>query len=430
MNAIIRRFVSPASVLVTVSTASGCGDIFSLEQENPGQLTAESVYQPANAQLLVNGVIADFECSFMRYAVGSGLLVDELIDAIANTANYDLDRRTLSPASPYAGGCGNVNQQPAFYTGLSTARGTGDEAYERLEGWTDAEVPNRAKLMGQAAAYSGYAIVLLAEGFCTGAIALSPELTPAQMFAEAIERFDNAIAAATAADDQPTLNLARLGRARAKRGLNDLAGAAADAALIPPSFIVTTSNDATNARRQNFVWLHTVQNFWSSIDPAFRDLTLGTTPDPRVPVTNSGRTGTAANTQIWQTGKALTATAPIAIAKYAEAQLIIAEARIAAGDLTGAADAINAARNSGGRTGMPQYSAAGQTAAQVRDQLIEERRRELFLEGHRLGDIRHFDLELDPAPGAPYVQGGGTHGDMRCFPLPNVERANNPNITQ
>ena len=34
----------------------------------------------------------------------------------------------------------------------------------------------------------------------------------------------------------------------------------------------------------------------------------------------------------------------------------------------------------------------------------------------------------NPAPGAPYPQGGGTFGDMRCFPLPAIERNNNPNI--
>jgi hypothetical protein len=103
---------------------------------------------------------------------------------------------------------------------------------------------------------------------------------------------------------------------------------------------------------------------------------------------------------------------------------------VATGDLTGAESAINAARNSGGRTGMPQYNAAGQTAAQVRDQIIEERRRELFLEGHRLGDVRRYNLALNPAPGAPYVQGGGVYGDQRCFPLPAVEKSNNPNIAK
>ena len=38
------------------------------------------------------------------------------------------------------------------------------------------------------------------------------------------------------------------------------------------------------------------------------------------------------------------------------------------------------------------------------------------------------ELPLVPAPGAPYTVGGGTYGDLECFPLPAVERNNNPNI--
>jgi starch-binding outer membrane protein, SusD/RagB family len=61
-------------------------------------------------------------------------------------------------------------------------------------------------------------------------------------------------------------------------------------------------------------------------------------------------------------------------------------------------------------------------------QLVEERRRELFLEGRRLWDVRRLDLPLVPAPGEPYEIGGGEYGAQRCFPLPDVERNNNPNI--
>jgi hypothetical protein len=282
--------------------------------------------------------------------------------------------------------------------------------------------------MAQAAAHGGYALVILGEAMCTAAINLGPELTSAQVFQEAKLRFDKAVAAASAANDAATLNFARLGRARALLNLGDLNAAATDAATIPATFIRTVSPDATYSRRQNIVFLHVTQNFRGTVDPSFRNLTLAGNPDPRVLVTNSGRTGNAGNTPIWTPDKYPAVTTPIPIAKYAEAQLIIAEARIAANDLAGAAAAINAARNSGGRTGMPQYDATGQTAAQVRAQLIEERRREFFLEGHRLFDVRRFNLPLVPAPGEPYPAGGNVYGDQRCFPLPNVERNNNPNI--
>jgi starch-binding outer membrane protein, SusD/RagB family len=425
MNLTTNRVIALVASLATAA----CGDVFSLKQSNPGSLTADAVYQPANAQLLVNGAIADFECAVARYVVNSGLFMDELHDVIAGSGNYDIDKRNLFTTSPYAGGCGGV-QTPGYYTAFSTARGVADEAYKRLEGWTDSEVQNRTRLMGQMAAYGGYSLILLAEGMCTAAIDLSPEMTPAQLFAEAVLRFDKAVTAATTANDQTTLNFARLGRARAQRGAGNIAAAGTDAALVPANFLVATSADAVNARRQNMVFVHTVLNFYSSVDSSFRNLTLNGAPDPRVQVVNSGRFGTqTAAGQVWQALKYPAVTTPMPIARYAEAQLIVAEARVTAGDLTGAATAINNARNSG-RTGMPQFSAAGLTGAQVLDQIIEERRRELFLEGHRLGDIRKYNLPLRPATGTPYTIGGGTYGDQRCFPLPDIERNNNPNIAK
>ena len=61
--------------------------------------------------------------------------------------------------------------------------------------------------------------------------------------------------------------------------------------------------------------------------------------------------------------------------------------------------------------------------------LNEERRRELYLEGHRLGDVRRYNLPLSPAAGTPYAF-GGVYGTQSCFPLPDVEKINNPNITK
>jgi hypothetical protein len=416
-----------ASAAVTILVGA-CGDIFSLDQQNPGQLSTETLFVPANAQLLTNGAISDFECAFGKYVVANGLLADELITAIAQTVNYDYERRTLATSSPVGTNACATVQQPGVFTPLSTARGSADTALARLEGWTDAEVPNRQRLIGQLAAYAGYSLVLLGEGMCSAAINVGPEMTPAQLFAESVLRFDKAVTAATAANDQTTLSFARLGRARALLNTpGSLAAAETDAATILPGFAVNTSPDAVNPRRQNFVFVHAGGlNSHSSVDPTFRNVMLGAIPDPRVLVTNTGRAGTAPGTVVWTANKHAALTTPMPIADYAYAQLIVAEARVAANDLPGAEAAINNARNT--RAGMPQYSIAGQTATLVRDTVIEERRRELFLEGHRLGDIRRYNLPLSPAIGAAYAAGGGVYGDQSCFALPDVERINNPNI--
>lgn len=109
---------------------------------------------------------------------------------------------------------------------------------------------------------------------------------------------------------------------------------------------------------------------------------------------------------------------PIPITTWRQAHLIIAEAE-------GGQEAVNRIDSLRTFWELPLY--AGGTDAEIQQQVIVERSRELFLEGHHLNDLRRFELPLLPAPGAEYRQ-GGTYGNVRCFPLPDVERNNNPNI--
>lgn len=410
--------------------AAACTDITSLTQVNPGQVSASTLYVPTNAQLLVNGAISDFECAYTRYVVGSGLLVDELSNAIGSSANFDYDARRLLTNATYGTGTCAANQQPAIYSPLSTARGSADTVLARLRSWDDASLPSgvsRIRLIGQAAAYAGYSLVLLGEGMCTAAVNLSAELTSAQLFSEAKIRFDSAVVAATTAGDATTLNLALLGRARTLLNLKQTAEAGVDAAKIPATFVSSTGTDNVQVRRQNFSFLSINQNNWNTVDVSFRGLTINGAPDPRVAVTNTSRAGTAVGTIVWTPDKYSLITTPTPIARYAEAQLIVAEAKQAAGDLAGAAAAINIVRAS--RAGVPAYDVTGQSGAQVLATIIEDRRRELFLEGHRLGDIRRYALAITPAAGTAYA-GGGLYGTQSCFPLPDVERINNPNIAK
>lgn len=422
----MRRILAFGTALVVVT---GCTDLTTLTQSNPGALSSATVYTPLNAQLVVNGAISDFECAFSRYVVGSGIFTDELADGISNAANFDYDRRTLPTGASYGtGSCSSANQQPAIYTPLSVARRSADTAIAYLKSWTDAQMPTgviRTKLIGQTYAYAGYSLVLMGEGMCSAAINLGPELTPAQVFAEAKSRFDSAIVAATSGSDPATVSFATLGRARTQLDLGNVAAAGTDAATIAPAFVTNMSTDGINFRRQNFSFFTINNSSFATVDATFRSLTINGAPDPRVAVTNTGKNGTAPSSPIWTPDKYPAFTTPMPIARYAEAQLIVAEAKAASGDLAGSVAAINAARAT--HTGLPAFDGTGQTAASLKTQIIEERRRELFLEGHRLGDVRRYGLAFAPAAGTAYP-GGATYGTQTCFPLPDVERINNPNI--
>ena len=48
-----------ASVAAVLALTTACSDLTALKQSNPGQLSAGTIYVPANATLLVNGAISD-----------------------------------------------------------------------------------------------------------------------------------------------------------------------------------------------------------------------------------------------------------------------------------------------------------------------------------------------------------------------------------
>ena len=156
----------PTIVAVALVAAAGC-DLFNntLEVQNPSNVPAGGLETPANAQLLVNSAIADFECAAGAYAVMGGEITDELIDATQTADRYPYERRSMvsSDARYAVNGCVGLG----VYTPLQTARFSAVNVLSLLEGWTDAQVPGRDTLIAQLEAYEGYSLVLLGEGFCS-----------------------------------------------------------------------------------------------------------------------------------------------------------------------------------------------------------------------------------------------------------------------
>ena len=422
--AVRARRAAVAAALLAIVPLTGCEEI--LQADAPQLIEESTLQQPANAAVIVAGAVGNFECAFANYIAVMGTVSDEFADAQANAAIWDLDRRTNFPqTSLYAtGGCGGFG---GVYTPVSTARFQADNALTLLEGWTDAQVENRTALIARMAAYAGYSLILLGEGFCSAAIDLGPEMTPAQVFALAEQRFTRAIQAATTAGGatgDSLRYLALVGRARARVNQNKLAEAATDAALVPNGFTFNARYTAAAGRAENRVFRSNNTTGTITVDPAYRGVTTGGVVDPRVPVVDAGRGGSFPQVRLWVQNKYTALNSPIPIASWREALLIRAEAAAAAGNTTAAVGFINQLRQ---RVGVPAFAATD--AAAVRAQLPEERRRELFLESHRLFDTIRFNVPLNPAPGAPFPNGGGTYGDNKCLPLPDIERLNNPTLS-
>jgi hypothetical protein len=88
-----------------------------------------------------------------------------------------------------------------------------------------------------------------------------------------------------------------------------------------------------------------------------------------------------------------TQTSPIPIIRNAELLLLRAEARIQTGALDDATDDLNVIRNA---AGLPDYDGAI-TQAALTDEMLRQRRYELYGEGHRWVDMRRYD-RLDALP--------------------------------
>jgi hypothetical protein len=412
-----RTVVHTGVAVAAAALLAGCGDL--LSSTAPDRILSTTLDQPATAQLLVTSAVADFGCAMQQYAVVAGQFTDELQNGNLTTQeNIDLDKRLVSAGRTlYAvQECNSLN---GIYTPLSVARWDADDILRKLETYTDAQVTGRTALIATSAAYAGYGLVLLGEGFCTAAIDGGPELTPAQLFTQAEARFTRAIAAG--AGNAAILNTAYVGRARARLNLGKRAEALADAKLVTAGFRLDAPSSAATPRSENRIYRLLVQNANLSVDPAYRNLTFGGVADPRVPVTNAGRMAVDGTTPLWTTSKFTSLSAPVRIASYTEAQLIIAE-------IEGGQSAVNIITALHAANGLPPFASVDEPT--IQSQVAEERRREFFLEGQHLGDLRRRNIPFAPATGTPYFNTakGGVYGPGTCFPLPDIERNANPTL--
>ena len=417
------RILAAAAALLASVACGSLDRVLAVDpQDRVEALPAER--SPANALIFVNGAIADFDCAFGAYVVIGGLIGDELhlFRAISDRKTYDQRVHTSRDRVYAVLPC----ERMGVYTPLQTARVSAERTARLLESWRDAGVEGRDTLIATMHAYAGYATLLLGEGFCStvlstpdarGGLTYGGEIARDSAFRVAESRFGAAIAAAQEASANTVVNLSLVGRARARLALGDLAGARSDAALVPPDFLHRMTASDTPLRRQNRVWAHVRDEEEVTVGSLYRSL-----GDPRVTVTNQRRAG-ALGFGLYYDEKYPSSDSPIRIAGGAEAQLIVAEADIA----TGTAASLGNARSiiDQFRVRGKQPPLAASDAATLKAALIDQRRRELFLEGQHLGDLIRYGAAFTPAVGAAYP-GGGTYGTQRCMPLPDVERDNNP----
>jgi hypothetical protein len=285
--------------------------------------------------------------------------------------------------------------------------------------------------------------VYLGEMNCSTPIDLSAPKTPDEIFADAITRFEEAIAIATAAKTHyqslpaPPANLiaasdsvrffALVGAARAALNIDDKTRAVAFATQVPAGFEFRAYySDNTTAQHHRTYNRLTLGSSGTMLNTPFAAIT----GDPRLPRTSAATFTKPLSPPSYSTFNNTVAGAPFAaimsvrIASYLEAQYIIAEA-----------DGPTAATN----TFVNQRRAAGLqapvtlTGAALMAELRDQRSRDFYLDNHRLGDLRrykkYYGVDLYPQGAYPGSTSGQVYNPaIECWPLPISEINGNPNI--
>jgi hypothetical protein len=427
----IMRALATMGALASV-TVAGCDLNKALSVQPANLIPAVALETPENATLLATGAASDFDCAFNSYVVVGGLLGEELEDALQTADRWPYDQRTVSAnQSRYSqNSCTGLG----VYQPLQAARASASNVRRLLEGWSDTDVPGRQLLIARMSAYEGWSQLLIGEAFCETVFSTikgetvewGTIISRSQALDSAIARLSSAITTAQSVGGVAADSIryfALVGRARAYQDKGDLPKARADAVLVPASFVwnATASNSNTRRRNQVFQESNPATTPSSSVGARYRQATY--TSDPRIKVQNLNKLSNGTNVPLWAQTKYTSVSSSIPVATGTEMQLLIAEADIT----TNRANtlAIIAAMRAAGN--QPAYT--GTTPQDDLNEIIDQRRRALFLTGTHFGDIIRYNLTVAPPAGTftPWNQQfGPDKGSQLCLPLPQVELLNNP----
>jgi hypothetical protein len=437
---------------VALLAGAACSDF--LTAENPGAIEADDLNELGYTALLANAAQFGFQAAQDDMTYWNGQFTDEIINRQGPNPFAEeglIDRRELNPDMTYL---------TAFiYNPMQRARFLGEDAAARLKVIL-ADSATRDVRVARSLAYAGYSYVMLAESMCQIPIDRGVPMTPAVTFDSAIARFEEAIAIATAqrtyalglttpntalANQADSVrNMALVGAARAALNMNDKNAAIAFASQVAANYQFREYyHNNTNAQRHRF---------WDRYGASGAGVsTLTGTPfeaatyaaDPRVPRRNTpaSAVGTPLSPSSYSTYNGLVGNAGGAFAdirtqrvgSHLEAQYVIAEASLNGGTGPGAmtADQVLAFINTRRAAGSQTPLAAGLSNAQLFAELRDQRARDFYLDGHRLGDLRRYleFYQIDLFPTGNYPQQSGTqYSDDVCWPLPTSELNDNPNV--
>ena len=410
--------------LVGLVGVLGCHDLSGLAgtQSLPAGTPDPSVYHtPAGALALYQNATTSFQFSygassvspgsggtatnpgvFVDYVFESGLLTDELqagnlgcrgLSCVLSDVDL-LDARQLSSA-----------YESRVYPNLQGIRNAATLGIGALATYDPTASP---ALRGHLYALAGYAELMLADLFCSGVplghitfngdFSYAPSSTTRQVYQAALAQFDTALTLSN--DSARIMGLAWVGKARALVAVDDFAQAAQAAAHVPDAYAYQFLVDWSADQSGNAGTLFTSAN-GSGVTEADHEGLTGlpyiSGGDPRSAAQEAASPNSPNQYGVSQYvpvkyGGATPGIFPIAVASGTEARLIRAEADLQPPtDLNDFLVQLNAARALAAPSlpPLPADSVPGTDSGRV-TLLFRERAYDLFLTGHRQGDLRRL----------------------------------------
>lgn len=424
-TAFARRHAAVAALaLVAGLAACSPDDVLTVEDidvATPGSLTTV-----AALPVLRTGAIGDFAVAFDggddNVVTYTGLLADEFINAETFPTRIEIDQRSIQPVNSSLEG---------VYRSLHRARASARRAADAFA-LLDASNVARLEVLNLEA----MTLILFSEQYCNG-VTLSTltadgqtlygdPLTGIELNQRAVAIYDSVITLAGASVVPAVvtqLNFARVGKGRALMNLSDPAGAATAVAAVPTNFAYQLQHSENSGRQNNGIYLTGAINRRFSIASVegINGLAYRTAGDARIVAprgTGTASTGFDGATPLYlPSTKFPNRSASSTVAGGVEARLIQAEAQWRAADSTGALATLNTLRTT-------VVGLAPLTAVNV-DILFTERAYWMWLEGHRLGDLRRLVRQYSRGIESVFPTGsyfkGGVYGPDVNFPIPVAE---------
>lgn len=454
-----------ALTLAAVLVASGC---HVLDVATPDIVPGDNLNDPNALPTIRAGAIGDFGIAYSGSGAQgsngttegqvliSGMLGDELINTETFPDRVFTDARQPQPES------GTLT---TIFRNLQRARHSTEDAAGRFRALSDT---TKNAGLSEMLSLAGFTYVFFAENYCSGvpvstvnpdgSFTFGDPLTTTQLLDTAINRFRQALIAATALPDTPAVqlatkqqmqSLARVGIGRALLDKGDFAGSDTTVAAVLTSFAYLIQHDLNTTRQNDGVYagIRRYKRYGVPDREGVSGLPYRSVVDPRTPsfrlsATNKGFDGV---TPQFDQDRYTDEKASVTLATGAEARLIQAEAALHVPNVAGMMTILNALRttppayfltgNGPGVAGPIAPMAAMGTPAGTTDgadSLFYERAHWLWLTAHRLSDERRLERQYARAdstvfPHGAYFKNGLLYGTAVNLPIPTDE-LNNPNF--